>query len=618
MTQPRTSQRLFTERLASIQRDADRLFFWLLLAQWVFAIALALTASPYAWVGRTKSVHIHVQIAVVFGALLNALPLALIYKRPASPLTRHVVAAAQMLWSAVLIDITGGRIETHFHVFGSLAFLTFYRDVWVLATATTVVVLDHLVRGLFWPDALYGAANPEWWRFLEHASWVLFEVVVLTINTLRIRRDMLLLADGESELEAARAAIELKVEERTKELEESRNRYRALVENTDAIPWEIDPTTFAMSYIAPQATRVFGCTAEDLLPDNFMNLVHEDDRERMSKTFLANIERGRGESIDYRVVSRDRGIVHLRTTVGAHVKGEPLRGITLDISRQVKLEAELRQAHKLESMGRLAAGVAHEINTPVQFVSDSVHFVKRAADDTFALLASAQSALHRVAAGASAEEEAVALEARAESIDLAFVQQQVPRALDLALDGLSRVTTIVRSMKEFAYPHTAFMAEADLNQAVRSTLTIARGEYKMYADLETQFGELPRVCCHVGDINQVVLNLVVNAAHAIAAKKSDDKGTIRVRTEHDGEHVTISVADTGVGIPEHLTEQVYDPFFTTKDIGKGTGQGLSLARTIVVERHGGQLWFESKLGEGTTFFVRLPVARERVQERPAA
>jgi hypothetical protein len=163
---------------------------------------MAVVFSPYAWEGKVKTVHAHVFAAVVLGALISSLPIALTFLRPGSALTRHVIAAAQMLWSALLIHLSGGRIETHFHVFGSLGFLAAYRDWTVLVTATLVVAADHLVRGLVWPESVYGIVSPEWWRFLEHAFWVVFSISFLVVLCLRSLKDMRLMAEKGAELEA--------------------------------------------------------------------------------------------------------------------------------------------------------------------------------------------------------------------------------------------------------------------------------------------------------------------------------------------------------------------------------------------------------------------------------
>jgi two-component system, NtrC family, sensor histidine kinase HydH len=185
-----------------IFRSADRMFAGLMIGQWIFAIFLALTVSPYGWQGKVKTIHTHVWIAVFLGAAITSLPVALAWFRPGEPLTRHAVAVGQMLWSALLIHLTGGRIETHFHVFGSLALLAFYRDWPVLITGTLVVATDHLLRGILWPESVYGIPNPEWWRFLEHAFWVVFCISFLILSCRRSQTDMRVMAERGAELEA--------------------------------------------------------------------------------------------------------------------------------------------------------------------------------------------------------------------------------------------------------------------------------------------------------------------------------------------------------------------------------------------------------------------------------
>jgi hypothetical protein len=192
---------IFNESLREVQAGTSRMFIWVFLVQWALAIVLAVTISPYAWQGSVRTIHLHVVLAVVGGAVVNALPISLIILRPNWSATRHVVAVGQMLWSAILVNLTGGRIETHFHIFGSLAFLAFYRDVRVLITATLVVAVDHLLLGLFWPESVYGIVNPEWWRFAEHGGWVIFEDAVLFAGCRRALRDMWTQSTGAANLE---------------------------------------------------------------------------------------------------------------------------------------------------------------------------------------------------------------------------------------------------------------------------------------------------------------------------------------------------------------------------------------------------------------------------------
>jgi two-component system, NtrC family, sensor kinase len=204
-----------------------------------------------------------------------------------------------------------------------------------------------------------------------------------------------------------------------------------------------------------------------------------------------------------------------------------------------------------------------------------------------------------------------AVRAAEEVADLDYLRERVPGAFERATDGVQRVATIVRAMREFAHPPTTDKMPFDINQALRSTLVVASNEYKYIAEVQTEFGDLPPVMCDGGDINQVFLNLVVNAAHAIEDVTAEgERGTILLRTTAEDDHVRISVSDTGPGIPSAVAGRIYDPFFTTKDVGRGTGQGLAIARRIVVERHGGTLSFETEQGLGTTFHVRLPVGEQ--------
>ncbi len=276
-----------------------------------------------------------------------------------------------------------------------------------------------------------------------------------------------------------------------------------------------------------------------------------------------------------------------------------------EMKARERLEKELRLAQKLEGIGQLAAGVAHEINTPMQYIGDNVAFLVRAFARLNEHLLAADSALSE--AGAATVEEARALVAASKAqLKLKFVLDGVPKALRDSKTGIDHVSTIVRALKSFAHVDHDEKAAGDLNQALRDTLTVAQSEYKSVATIELDLGELPPVPCFCGRLNQVFLNLIVNAAHAIEETKRDGLGSIGIATSIDDGIVTIAISDTGAGIPEHVRDRVFDPFFTTKPVGKGTGQGLSLARGIVVDAHGGTLSFETELGRGTTFFIRLP------------
>jgi len=279
-------------------------------------------------------------------------------------------------------------------------------------------------------------------------------------------------------------------------------------------------------------------------------------------------------------------------------------GLRREMDARAKVEVELRQAQKLESVGRLAAGVAHEINTPVQFVNDSVHFLSEGVNDLSRLIACYRSALQGLPGDARR-----VCEELEDDIELSYLLEKLPSAIDRSIDGLGRVATIVRSMKEFAHPDGSEKAEADINKAIESTLVIARNEYKYVADLETDLGMLPMVPVYLSELNQAVLNIVVNAAHAIAEQvgASNRRGLITVRTRLQDDDIVISISDTGGGIPEAIREKIFDPFFTTKEVGKGTGQGLGVVHSVVVEKHQGHIDVETEPGVGTTFHLRIPV-----------
>jgi PAS domain S-box-containing protein len=282
-----------------------------------------------------------------------------------------------------------------------------------------------------------------------------------------------------------------------------------------------------------------------------------------------------------------------------------------DVTLAKKLEMELRSAQKLEAVGRLAAGIAHEINTPSQFVGDSLRFLSESYASVRNTLAAYRNALAALAAtSAQAAQLREELRQAEETADVAYIESNAPDALEHAAEGVARISTIVGAMKEFAHPDRGPKSSADLNRALQATLTIARSEYKYVAEVQTELGEIPPVTCHLGELNQVFLNLLVNAAHAIsdAPGKANGKGHIRIRTSRHGDMVKIEFEDTGCGIPADIRERVFDPFFTTKEVGRGTGQGLAIARSIVVDKHAGSLTFESDVGKGTTFTILLPIS----------
>jgi signal transduction histidine kinase len=285
-----------------------------------------------------------------------------------------------------------------------------------------------------------------------------------------------------------------------------------------------------------------------------------------------------------------------------------------EIAERQRMEQELAHAQKLEAIGHLAAGIAHEINTPAQYVGDNTRFLQDAFADVDKLLDVLDSLLQAAKDSELTDELIAEVEASVRAAEVGYLKQEVPKAIQQSLEGIERVADIVKAMKEFSHPGNGLKQPLDLNRAIQSTLTVSRNEWKYVADLVTDLDpRLPPVPCFAGDFNQVVLNLVVNAAHAIADVVGDGshgKGTITVRTRHDGPWAEVRIQDTGTGIPASIRHKVFDQFFTTKEVGKGTGQGLSIAHAVVVQKHGGTIGFETEEGQGTTFIVRLPMLQQ--------
>jgi signal transduction histidine kinase len=507
-----------------------------------------------------------------------------------------------------------GQPEAQLHVFVSLAFLAFYRDWRVIVTAALIAIAHPIVRLALVPEN-YVIGASAWWRVFDQAAWVTADAVIMAIAMLQSLKTVNKFAMHSATLTLTNETIGKHVEERTRELARSREQYRLIAETTRAIPFELDLGRGRFTYIGPQAQKMLGFPDSQWKEPDFLDVLLPRSRESNVRQQLDECMPGTFETL-CSVVTADNRVVELRWTVACELVDDVrfLRGLMIDVTEARRMVRELAQGQKLESVGRIAAGVAHEINTSVQFISDSVRFVRHALRDVPHALAD-----YRVlAANALSGQDVTAAAKKAadtdEAADVDYFLKNAPDALDRALEGINRVGSVVRSMTEFAHPDSRTKADIDLNRAIRTTLNMARNEYKSVAELETDFGDIPAVHCHAGDINQVVLNLVLNAAHAISdvVEGTSGKGRIVVCTRAIGGYVEISIRDTGDGIPEDVRGRIFEPFVTTKEVGRGTGQGLALSRGIVVDKLKGSLHFETETGKGTTFFIRLPVSDAEV------
>ncbi|MDQ1302183.1 MAG: Two-component system, cell cycle sensor histidine kinase and response regulator CckA [Pseudomonadota bacterium] len=278
-----------------------------------------------------------------------------------------------------------------------------------------------------------------------------------------------------------------------------------------------------------------------------------------------------------------------------------------DISDKLEMEKQLLRGQKLEAVGQLAAGIAHEINTPIQFVSDNIRFLKDSFRDISTLLARLSELGNAASDGRILSAD---ISAALDEADAGYLFDEIPRAVDQSLDGVDRVSKIVRAMKDFSHPATD-RTPLDINRAIASTATVASNEWKYVAELQTDFDpELPTVPVMPGDFNQVILNMIVNAAHAISDVVGDGasgRGVITLSTRRVHDEAEIRISDTGCGMTAETAGRIFDPFFTTKAVGKGTGQGLAITHNVIVDKHGGTIKVESTPGTGTTFIIRLPL-----------
>jgi signal transduction histidine kinase len=300
--------------------------------------------------------------------------------------------------------------------------------------------------------------------------------------------------------------------------------------------------------------------------------------------------------------------IRVQARVYSEEGGAPrILGLISDISERKVVESRMAQSQRMESVGQLASGIAHEINTPAQFVSDNARFLKSAFEDLDSVL----SELGALAASSSDADLARRVEECFDKADYKFLHTEIPLAVGQSLDGLDRITRLIRAMKDYAHPGDDRKEYADLNRAIESTATVARNEWKYVAKME--FGldpSLPKVPCILADLNQVVLNMIVNAAHAIEDRHGRDDGElglIRVATGAEEGHAVITIEDNGCGIPQDARDRIFDPFFTTKEVGRGTGQGLALSHVVIVERHSGRIEVDSTPDEGTRMRIWLPL-----------
>jgi PAS domain S-box-containing protein len=423
-----------------------------------------------------------------------------------------------------------------------------------------------------------------------------------------------LLIDPASEAELVKLRAELlEFEAAAPNCEPEAIDWREVVNTSNDAFLAVDASGVLIEWSA-NAERLFGWSRSEVLGRSLDQTILPGDRraKRPGGLRVLAVDLKEGKRIEVSARRRDGSDLPAEVSVSTmrHNSSFVFNVFVHDITQRRELQAQLAHAQKLESIGQLSAGIAHEINTPTQYVGDNTRFVQEAVADLFRAFEAYEAVADAVRVGGDTAAALAKATEISDECDVPYLKEELQSAIEQSLEGINRVATIVRAMKEFSHPGSSAKTPINLASAVSNTITVATNEWKYVATVETNFDStLPPVPCLPGDFNQVVLNLIVNSAQAIREVVGDSgrKGLISVATRRDGDDAVLSIRDTGCGIPKAIIGRVFDPFFTTKEVGVGTGQGLAIARSTIVDKHGGSINVETEVGKGTTFTIRLPL-----------
>lgn len=558
-TNPRVAE-IFHEHKQLVYQRTDRMFAALMTLQWVAGVAAALWVSPKTWAGTESQTHPHIWAALFLGGAISSLPIVLALTRPGHPSTRYVIAVGQMLMGALLIHLTGGRIETHFHVFGSLAFLSFYRDWRVLVPATVVVAADHFLRGLLWPQSVYGVLMASEWRWLEHAGWVLFEDTFLFIAIRHGIGEMRSIAERTAQIERLNEGLEAHVASRTaelvaanRELRQSEERFRQLAENIREVFWITEPPDNKLIYISPAYEEVWGRTCNSLpeISQIWRDIIHTEDQARVFAT-AENVQAGGNCDLEYRIVRPNGEIrwVRDRAFPVTNDSGEVYRiaGIIDDVTESKQAIEQIKSS--LQEKEVLLKEIHHRVKNNMQVITSLLSLQSKTIGDA--------------------------------------------KALEVFEDSQNRV-------KSMALIHETLYQSKDL-----SRIDFAEYLQKLVAHVSRSYRIRPnavKINLHVNDVSlpidtAVPCGLIINELASNALKyafPADTKGEVNITFARAEDQYTLCVSDTGVGLPPD-----FDP-------EQGKSLGMKLVRMLTTQLSGEMA---CRNGVGTTFQITFPEEKE--------
>ncbi len=407
--------------------------------------------------------------------------------------------------------------------------------------------------------------------------------------------------------------LEMRVEQRTEELAEALDHNKLILKAIPSILISLknNNTIAGWNYAAETA---FGISSKNAKKQPFNQCPIQWEWEQINESIENCRNIGHTMQLDNVPFTRSdgtNGILELTINPVVKKNSSPTGILILgvDITERKSLESQLSQSQKLEAIGQLASGIAHEINTPIQYIGDNTQFLKKSLNSIIELLEQYRQLLENSKENNVASELVSQIEQTIDKLKIEYLIEEIPEAIDESLGGINRVAKIVRAMKKFAHPGTDEKTNIDINQSIESTITVAKNEWKYVAEMKTEFDpDLPLIPVLPGEFNQVILNMIVNAAHAISDVVSDNhgKGEITIRTSIEDKWAKICISDSGSGIPKEVRAKIFDPFFTTKEVGRGTGQGLAIAHDVIVKKHNGIIDCQTEEGKGTTFIIRVP------------